>query len=294
MNKLILSLKSIKIILTFFFLWITTQFNVEVENSLAYIFILSLGILHGSNDLTLMRSMTKGNIYDFKKDLGLYLGGMIFTFVIFILWPVIGLFMFILISGYHFGEQHLGDKMSSSAIIKMPLFTLYGLLIFFMLFYVHYEEVEAIVSGITNLSIDRIYYKYLYYSSLSAVLLYCTVVYSLGKLQVSLIEELAYVILFYILFMNSSLLWSFAIYFIVWHSLPSLKDQLFNIYGVISKESITGYLKSSVLYWIISVIGIYLLFAFTKDDLEMFNFLFVTLLASITLPHVIVLRKMHK
>jgi Brp/Blh family beta-carotene 15,15'-monooxygenase len=109
-----------------------------------------------------------------------------------------------------------------------------------------------------------------------------------------LIEEVAYIILFYILFSNSTLLWSFAIYFIVWHALPSLNDQIINIYGQTNLPNVVKYLRVSFLYWGLSVIGICLLSYYTADNTALFNLLFVALLASITFPHAIVIFKMQR
>ncbi len=289
-----MGLKSIKIVLTFFFLWITTQFDLEIENVLAYIFILSLGVLHGSNDIRLMRSLNKVKNNNLKRDLLQYMGVAVITFFVFILQPIIGLWVFILISGYHFGEQYLADKISSSYGVKLILFIFYGLLIFFMLFYTHFEDVSLIIEDIAGLIIDVNYYKYAFLSTLTIVTVLMLVLFSAKLLLVNIFEELTYILLFYILFMNSTLLWSFAIYFIVWHSIPSLRDQIVKIYGGISMDSILKYIKESFLYWVFSVIGIYILSILTKDDIALFNLLFIALLAAITLPHVIIMGKMHR
>jgi len=289
-----LGLKSIKIVLTFFFLWITTQFDLEIENVLAYMFILSLGVLHGSNDIRLMRSLNKVKNNNLKRDLLQYMGVAVITFFVFILQPIIGLWVFILISGYHFGEQYLADKISSSYGVKLILFIFYGLLIFFMLFYTHFEDVSLIIEDIAGLIIDVNYYKYAFLSTLTIVTVLMLVLFSAKLLLVNIFEELTYILLFYILFMNSTLLWSFAIYFIVWHSIPSLRDQIVKIYGGISMDSILKYIKESFLYWVFSVIGIYILSILTKDDIALFNLLFIALLAAITLPHVIIMGKMHR
>lgn len=289
-----MGLKSIKIVLTFFFLWITTQFDLEIENVLAYMFILSLGVLHGSNDIRLMRSLNKVKNNNLKRDLLQYMGVAVITFFVFILQPIIGLWVFILISGYHFGEQYLADKISSSYGVKLILFIFYGLLIFFMLFYTHFEDVSLIIEDIAGLIIDVNYYKYAFLSTLTIVTVLMLVLFSAKLLLVNIFEELTYILLFYILFMNSTLLWSFAIYFIVWHSIPSLRDQIVKIYGGISMDSILKYIKESFLYWVFSVIGIYILSILTKDDIALFNLLFIALLAAITLPHVIIMGKMHR
>ena len=55
-NKAIIfsNLKNFSIVSTFFALWISTYFNVTSEDFLGYFLILSIGILHGSNDLKII------------------------------------------------------------------------------------------------------------------------------------------------------------------------------------------------------------------------------------------------
>ena len=43
----------------------------------------------------------------------------------------------------------------------------------------------------------------------------------------------------------SGLIWSFGIYFVFWHSIPSIKEQTIFIYGKAEKESIKNYFKKA-------------------------------------------------
>ena len=286
-------LKSVKIVLTFFFLWITTQFDIQIENYLAYFFILSLGILHGSNDVKLVGSINNLSRAAYVKIVGLYVMTVAVTFVIFIIFPRIGLLVFVIISGYHFGEQHLNDKLNSVKKKRFLLFTFYGLLIFSMIFFTHIDQVNVIIKDISGVALEKIYYTY-FIAGVALLTIIQTIIQSkTGSLNANIFEELAYLALFYVLFLNSTLFWSFAIYFIVWHSIPSLKDQIINLYDEVSIRTVKKYLKESLIFWIISVVGIILLVQFTKEDTGLFNLLFFALLAAITLPHVIILGKMH-
>ena len=294
MNYQILRLKSVKIVLTFFLLWLTTLFDSEIENFLAYFFILSLGILHGSNDLKLLGSHNNFKTTSYKKMLFSYIGMVAVIFVTFLWVPKIGLVLFILVSSYHFGEQHLSEKLIVLNKRKIIVYVLYGLLIFFMIFYTNFNDVSIIVHDTVNIFIPQNFYKY---ALLVLLLLFCIVVLLFRNVDVSIrsiLEEAVYIVLFFILFMNATLLWSFAIYFIVWHSIPSLKDQILMLYGNVSFRSILTYIKDSFFYWAVSIVGITVLTIITKEDERLFNELFVALLAAITIPHVIILGKLHE
>ncbi len=283
-----------KITLTFFFLWITTQFGIAIENILAYVFVLSLGVLHGSNDLKLIETLNFKKMYSFRSKLFVYVFLVIVSFCLFLIFPSLGLFLFIVLSGYHFGEQHLAKKINLKHWIKYFVYSVYGLLIFFLIFYTHNEEVINIIKDITNYNTSETLFSYLTFISLGLFFLICLLLFRANLIWLTIIEEFAYLFLFYVLFINSTLLWSFAIYFIVWHALPSLNDQINSIYGEINLKNILKYLKVSFLYWGLSVIGIYLLSYFTTDEPELFNLLFVALLAAITFPHAIVIGKMYR
>ncbi|RZP02043.1 MAG: hypothetical protein EVA43_05390 [Flavobacteriales bacterium] len=289
-----MKLKTVKLLLTFFFLWVTTQFGIDIENLLAYIFVLSLGILHGSNDLKLIGNFSGEKKYTFRTKLSIYIFVVLFSFCFFLIFPSIGLLLFILFSGYHFGEQHLAEKIKSKHWSKYFLYLIYGLLIFFLVFHTHSYEVINIIYDITNINLNASFFSYFLFITFGSLIIFYLVYSDNKNSLIQLIEEVAYVFLFYVLFTNSTLLWSFAIYFIVWHALPSLNDQIITIYGKISLANVVKYLKVSFLYWGFSVIGICMLSYFTADNTSLFNLLFVALLASITFPHAFVIFKMQR
>ena len=289
-----MSLNSVKIVLTFFLLWITTQFDTQIEDYMAYFLILSLGILHGSNDIRLFNSMQKKNVKGYQRILIIYIMVVLIAFSVFMLVPRLGLLVFVLISGYHFGEQHLADKVDSGHYFRSVLFTLYGLFIFSMIFYTHFEDVYVIVQDISKMTIVREFYLYFMIGMFLSMAILIVIMIRMKLLHISVPLETAYILLFYVLFMNSTLLWSFAIYFIVWHSIPSLRDQILNLYDRVTFRTLMKYIKDSILYWVVSIVGIIILITLTKDDVRLFNLLFFAFLAAITLPHVIVLGKMHE
>jgi Brp/Blh family beta-carotene 15,15'-monooxygenase len=103
--------------------------------------------------------------------------------------------------------------------------------------------------------------------------------------------NLVYLLLFAIIFRNSNLIWAFAIYFIIWHSLPSIKDQICFLYGQYTFQNFVHYFKAALLYWLLSLIGIALLYLLFRKE-AVFTALFFSFLAAITFPHVLVIMKM--
>ena len=100
--------------------------------------------------------------------------------------------------------------------------------------------------------------------------------------------ETFYLLVFAVLFRVSSLIWGFAIYFIIWHSIPSIINQVNYLSGEFNKKNFGKYIKSAFVYWMISLIGIATLYLLFKD-IKIFNALFFSFLAAITFPHVLVI-----
>jgi Brp/Blh family beta-carotene 15,15'-monooxygenase len=112
-----------------------------------------------------------------------------------------------------------------------------------------------------------------------------------SKFKSEIILNIFYLLVFAIVFKTADLIWAFAIYFVVWHSFPSIKEQIHFLYGSYSFKNFKRYFKSAFIYWIISLFGIAILYFLFKDK-EIFNALFFSFLAAITFPHTIVIIKM--
>ncbi len=103
--------------------------------------------------------------------------------------------------------------------------------------------------------------------------------------------EVFYLFVFAIIFLSSNLIWGFAIFFIIWHSIPSMFDQIKFLYVDLTFTNFKLYFKSAFIYWIASLFGIAMLYCIFKDQ-KIFNALFFSFLAAITFPHALVILKM--
>ena len=276
------------LIFTVFLFWLTIQIGAEYEEYLSYIFILTVGIIHGSNDISLL-NIVKGDGNFSKRYLWYYVGLIITNIAAFIISPRIALFCFIVISCYHFGEQHLHGLVKVLNKKARLLFLSYGSLIFGLLFYFNFRSTSDIINDLIGYRIPEQYF--LWFLALSIILtLSLTLVNRLNfKEDFNYFKELFLILLFAILFKLAALLWAFAIYFIVWHSLPSLQDQIKQLYGDLNKFNILRYIKSSFPYWLISLFGLVILYMVTSYFDINFITIFFAFLAAITVPHVIVM-----
>ena len=275
-------------------LWFTSFFSNDIQIIVGFILIFMFGILHGANDLIIITSLNKENDNkNFLKILISYLLIITITSSIFIFIPSLAIVLFVVISGYHFGEQHWPDLNEGISKKNKIIFSLnYGLFILLLLFNFHIPEVQIIIENITTHLISVNVFKVSLYA-ISCILLIQSfwLLYRSDYFIRTVAIQFLYLITFAIIFKVASLIWGFTIYFIMWHSIPSLNDQIKFLYGRYSFENFISYLKSALVYWIIALLGIFILYYLLKDE-NIFDAIFFSFLAAITFPHVWVISKM--
>lgn len=146
----------------------------------------------------------------------------------------------------------------------------------------------------TGLNLTYEFYKYVFIACLCLFVVSIVFQGSLKKQYQSYIKEAFYLLVFYIVFKTASLLWAFTIYFVLWHSLPSLIDQILHLYGSLTKKNMWLYFKSSALNWIVSLLGLLILYLIFNHKEQLFLSVFFSFLAAITFPHVLVMTRLKK
>jgi len=291
-----INLSSFIIVATFFSLWVAVFFENAVEDVLAYFLILTFGILHGANDIKLLQKTntainTKIGFMTTLFYYVLFVGASIFFFFYL---PSIALVLFIIFSGYHFGEQHWVSKMAKPSFFHSLLFLLYGLFVLFLIFSAHAVEVSSIINEISQRHVPSDYYNYSLGFFGTGTLLLSVYAYLKKNMKFNFLKQTFYLLVLYIVFNTASLLWAFAIYFILWHSIPSMVDQIKYLYGNLKVNSIKRYVISSLPYWAISVIGIGSILLLFNGKVNTSLALFFSFLAAITFPHVLVITRLNR
>lgn len=284
---------NLSILSSFVGLWLTSYMTNQTQIIVGFILILSFGIVHGANDLLLIKKIKGKNSIQYSKILFQYVAIILLAVLLFSFIPWFAMLLFIVVSGYHFGEQHWNKKLINMNLLYAKLFYfVYGLFILLLLFEFHKNEVLMILCGITGIEFNFISISLLF--KIVGALLLALSVYNFKTspiFQKSIAKELLYLILFTIIFKIGSLIWGFAIYFIFWHSIPSLFEQIKFLHGAVSTSNLKVYLKAAFIYWLISIIGIIALY-FILKDYKIFDSIFFSFLAAITFPHVLVIERM--
>lgn len=285
----------LSVITSFAGLWLTSYLSNKYQIILGFFLILSFGVLHGANDLVLIDQLKSNKKLDFIKIIGIYVSIVGISVLLFTNIPIVALLLFILVSSYHFGEQHWNEIIKSNKSFITPMFQFnYGFLILVILFYFNSKEVIEIIFEITKYTLSTEFIETALLITLSLFVVLSIRLYQIStEFKNNLIEQLFYLVVLAIVFKASSLIWGFTIYFIFWHSIPSLNDQLIFLYGSSTWADFKKYFKTAFIYWFISLIGVFGLYYIAKD-MVVFDALFFAFLASITFPHFIVILNMYQ
>ena len=289
-------IRNFSIVASFVGLWVSSLFPSDLEILMGFILIFSFGIFHGSNDISLITSFSTQNSSNFSlKVLVIYIATVLFAVIVLYFLPSLALIAFVLFSAFHFGEQqHSHWPIDLKPIWTNLYYVVYGLLILLLQFIINPEDVIAVVEAITSHQISTEFISTAFYISLVAYLLFTAVLYLKNQKQWKYFAmELLYLGIFAIIFEVSSLIWGFTIYFIFWHSIPSSVEQVNFLYGSFNGKHLLAYVKNAFWYWLISLIGIAILY-FIFGENTLFYAIMFSFIAAVTFPHTLVINTMFK
>lgn len=283
--------QNFKIFFTFLLLWFSVQFGDFIEDVVAYFLVITLGILHGANDLLIISKNDKRK-QQFYKNLSIYITIIVICLLIYLFKPMLAILLFIIISAYHFGEEHLSELVDISKYFNFFYYISYGGLIFSIIFFNSLNDVNQILDQLVGGSFTKNQITFSLSFSLLIFLLTNSYLLIAKKIDAKqLLKELFYLLLLSLVFKSTSLILGFAIYFILWHSLPSIIHQVVFISGNFSKKSIWFYIKQAFIYWVISILSMLILYIFIPQ-LEQFSIVVFVILFAVTAPHVWVMHRM--
>ena len=274
----------IKIISSIFIIWISLYSFSNIDIIVASIFILSIGLGHGACDITLITTKLKTSSFKIKAVIiFLYILTAFTAFLVVYNLPLIGFITFLLISSYHFGEQHFHNKLSNSKM-KFWHCSSYGMVIFLLMIETNKESVINTLNALIKSEINQFPIQAILFFFMGLTALLWGVDYK--NLRFSIPKELFYLLVIYVLFYNTNLIVSFASYFVIWHSIPSIHDQIHYLYKDVSKKTILLYLKKSGYYWAVSIAGLIFLVLYAEIMGENFYRILYSFIVSVTIPHI--------
>ncbi len=246
--------------------------------------MLSIGIPHGSVDHIIAFINPKARKFDSKPIFYLvYLSLIVFNIILWVISPVLGLLVFLIISCYHFGEtQVIGYNTTDNKILNFVI----GANILLSLFLNNILELQEILYILPQFaSLDLSAFDSVFFLLISVAILMLSIVNFEIKRKVPLYAEIT---ILYMVFFHTDLLTSFALYFGFCHSLPMLMLE----FKEFKTDSFMKFYLKTLPFTILSIIFGFLLYQFnndllTSDNLILFVFIIIS---SLTLPHVFIMK----
>ncbi|MEO0732771.1 MAG: Brp/Blh family beta-carotene 15,15'-dioxygenase [Bacteroidota bacterium] len=203
----------------------------QVEPFLVLGMMLILGLPHGATDHGLFESLPIGSLKE--KGVSFYLAYVLILGVYGLLWmitPLLAFGIFLLLSVYHFGQSNWADVRYGSAWLARAHYVLWGAGVLLTPIFLYAGEAATIVTAMTGYSLSVP--SALTVGRLIGGLAVLNIVFVFALTNTGVLnrercwkEILGYGLLMTLFFTNSLLL-GFTVYFVFWHSLASLQDQL--------------------------------------------------------------------
>jgi len=282
-------------LISIFSISVCLYFSGFIENIIGLLLILSVGIIHGANDLLIIKNVSgKTSKKSYIKSFFLYIFVVFLGILLFYTFPKLAIYLFVLISIFHFGEQYWESKGISKLrnwflSVFIP-YILHGILVFNLIFLNNLTDVNFILEKFT---INELSENILYNGMLLTSFFYLISILSNSSIRIHFFNEILFFGLFYIITMNSTLLFSFAFYFAFFHSILSMNDQIKFVYGNVTYNNIKKYILFAFPYFILALIFLYILYKNFNIYSDQFLPIFFSFLAAITFPHVFVIEKMY-
>ena len=253
-------------------------------NIISFLLIFFIGLPHGSFDGAVASLVGFNTRIQFIKFLILYIFLFLVVISFWLLFPILSLFIFIIMTIIHFGFCDWTNFKIKK--YKFPVSFAYGMTIIFGIIFFNEEQSFIIFEYLTN---DKIYsfqkFIFIPYILTSLSIIYFIYLFLFEKkLRTSVLEILLLLLIFYI----CDPLLSFSIYFCFFHTYKHLKHLINNIYLHISNKTFVLY--STLIFTIISWIGGAVVILFLTQNFNLYESIIKVIfigLAALTLPHMI-------
>lgn len=265
---------------------------------IAAILILFVGIPHGAADHRIFQQLYADR-HGLKALVLFYVAYLGLMGMVFLLWyylPVLAFWGFISLSCYHFGQGNFAYLPGNSWRSK-GLFVVWGIWIVAMPVLLNYSEAHPVLEILLQKELpilsDVFVERTLLALTLGVIGWLSFIVPSIqGKL---LLKEYFSLLVIGLMFWHTSLFLGFAVYFALWHALPSAFDQVTFLWQETTRNTLWKYATAVLPFSLLSLGALALLVWWVQVDKisQYWSWLFV-FIAAVTLPHMLLLDKVYK
>jgi beta-carotene 15,15'-dioxygenase len=242
-------------------------FQTISANAQFLLFIIGIGLLgipHGAADLlvAIKNAETAKHHFSNSTFFATYLTRIVVFGLVLYFFPVLGIFLFLLFSAYHFGETDL-YFLNTKKIFEKILVSSYGFVLLSVILLSNMEELQVLIhqSELSTGQLSLLVWVNKYHGLILTVFLlfffisvFLYFLQNKGADKVSDSFLLQFSVLVFILY-NMPLVLGFTFYFVVWHSVLSLKNIITYLQAG-NKYSFSRILKQISFYSILAIGGI--------------------------------------
>ncbi len=289
-----------------------------VELTFFIFLMITLGIPHGAVDHLVYFSQifsqnTTENPIKHKKTLWagflkFYFGIMLLYGLMWWLVPVLSFALFLVFSAYHFGQSQLyylgvSKNFFLNNFLKKALYLSWGVFILTALLYFNQAQTLQILQNTPFVKLISSFFEYAVLVQVISVIgffgILCFLLVNQQITVVQIIQETCLGILLYLLFAHTTLLWSFAVYFALWHSLQTIEQEItvFRTSKQFETYNWKNYLVDTLPFSVVSVVAIIIICAFLyhfEFDKNYLLFAFFVFISILTAPHAFLMEKIYK
>lgn len=272
--------------------------SASASTVLAVLLILLVGIPHGAADHRIFQQLY-ADLHG-RRALAVfyiaYLGLMVFVLVLWYFLPAVAFLVFIFLSCYHFGQGNFA-YLSRKDWRSSGLFIVWGIWIIAMPVLSHYNEAQPVLTTLLSRDLPVLPPELI---KQLVQLLTLMVIGGLvllaprlpGKL---LFKEFFSLLVLGVMFLYTPLFLGFAVYFALWHALPSALDQITFLWQRRTPITLWKYSKTVLPFSLLSLgaLGVIVWWIPAEEISLYWSWLFV-LIAAVTLPHMLLLDRVYQ
>ena len=266
----------------------------------ALVLIVLIGIPHGANDHLLFFNLINKRVDEKNEKSTLFFSSYIGLILLYVccwyLFPTFSLGLFILISIYHFGQSNVYISPIESKFVKLISIFLSGSFVLLTPIFAHIETALPVIQMLTKnpdflVISEKLGNKLAISTGMLMIIHWVILMLSKHINFKDGLLEILNVFLLFGLFYYSPLWIGFAIYFTLWHAIPSIEDQINFFKTTRENYNLGKYIREIFPFSLIALLGLFLAFQFSGDYISVNQglALLFSFIAVITLPHMIMM-----
>ena len=270
------------------------------ELILAVLFISLIGIPHGATDHLIFRNLAKPFL-GARKMVYFYIYYLMLIGLYALLWwklPIISFFLFLILSAYHFGQSNWNFVPFNSKILGSIYYFLWGAYVIVSPVVFNYDNTQPIIQDIVRQSPPDIALGWrwgMVIGLFAANLLLAFGLVLSKRLGVrAFLEEVLNLVILGAVFYMTPVLLGFAVYFVLWHSLSSVMDQVKFFQERKAVYSIGKYVKDTLPFTLLALVGMAAMFWMQFEFMGTIEIgLLFVFISIVTLPHMILIDQLY-